>query len=542
MTFWFYYARSPWYDPEYEGEVNDNLQIQISYDGGEWKNVEDATFYINDNNNGWTQCQVYLPKQDCKFFNIALLATEESDTRAYRCMYVDNITIDENEYANDLAITDFSVDNKRVTASQPFNFNVTIYNRGSEVANGYNVVIYRDGEAVATFSGTELAVGASTEYTYTYTTNAADAQAESIEWKAEVVYSPDQLLTNNTAELTTSVRVADLPAPQNLAGSATDRYTATLTWDACTSADAVDNGEGETVTDDFESYEAFIIDNVGEWTLYDGDGATTLASPRIPNTYDHEGEPMAYQVFNNILSGTWVEDNYDKPFEAHSGNQYMMCPSADWPAENDDWLITPRLDGTAQTVSFYAKAATYDSEWIQIWYSTTDTHHDSFTALNDGETIYIHEGWKQITAEVPAGTRYVAVRCVRRTVFLFIDDFTYRAYSGSTDARTLVGYNIYRDGEKINDEPVTSTNYTDYGIDLADGHTYTVTAVYAEGESGYSNEVVLNYATGINDVATDNGATVVGIYSIDGKVLSTPQQGVNIMRMSDGTVRKVLVK
>ena len=36
--------------------------------------------------------------------------------------------------------------------------------------------------------------------------------------------------------------------------------------------------------------------------------------------------------------------------------------------------------------------------------------------------------------------------------------------------------------------------------------------------------------------------TVVECYTIDGKRISTPQRGMNIIKMSDGTVKKVVVK
>lgn len=41
---------------------------------------------------------------------------------------------------------------------------------------------------------------------------------------------------------------------------------------------------------------------------------------------------------------------------------------------------------------------------------------------------------------------------------------------------------------------------------------------------------------------TIKDAAVVGRYALDGRELSVPQRGVNILRMSDGTTRKVMVK
>ena len=49
-----------------------------------------------------------------------------------------------------------------------------------------------------------------------------------------------------------------------------------------------------------------------------------------------------------------------------------------------------------------------------------------------------------------------------------------------------------------------------------------------------------SYTTGIAEIMADQN--VVGIYSIDGKRLSRPQRGLNIIRMKDGTVKRVMVK
>ena len=48
-------------------------------------------------------------------------------------------------------------------------------------------------------------------------------------------------------------------------------------------------------------------------------------------------------------------------------------------------------------------------------------------------------------------------------------------------------------------------------------------------------------ADGIQGVVSD-GAVEVARFSADGKRISAPQKGLNIIRMSDGTVRKVIVK
>lgn len=542
LKFWFYEGRSPWYDPEYEGEVRDRVQVQISFEGGEWANIDNAVFYQNNSSSGWVECEVSLPRQEASFANIAFLATADADDSAYRNMYIDNISIDEAEYANDLVMKSLTVDNKRVSINESQTYTAEIFNRGGSTASGYTVDFYCDGSLVATVNGDDVAAANTAMVAYKTVATPADAQQDEHLWVAKVNYEADEMSENNVSDtLATSVRSSELPAVSGLAAVG-EVGNVSLTWNAAASVAAVEHTEMTTVTDDFESYEPYIIDGIGDWTMFDGDGATTLVTPRIPLTYNHQGEPMAFQVFNTELSGTYVEENLDVAFMPvdDGSEQMLICPSVDWPAENDDWLITPRLDGRKQTVSFYAKSASYDSEWINVYYSTTDSHHDSFVKLNTEDQLYVWDGWAKYEYEVPEGARYFAVRCVRRGVILMIDDFTYAPYDGYCEGATLLGYNVYKNGVKVNSELVTSSSYID--TETTDGnYVYTVTAVYDCGESGFSNEATL-VATGIEAVGSDTNATEAAVFAIDGKRVASPVRGINIVRMSDGTVRKTMKK
>lgn len=539
MKFMFHYGRSSWYDPEWDGEIDDNIQVQVSFDGGEWQDVENAQFFLNERTDQWVECEVILPKNaDANFANIGLLASALSDQMgARRDLYVDNIRIGEASVENDLAVTAFTIDPKRVNVGENFEMKYDIMNRGSQDALDFTVNIYRDGELYQSVNGQALNAGASTTGTATYTATVADAEMESINWQVEVVWADDLMPENNKSNvIATSVRANELPAPEYLSAT-TSEGNVTLMWDACESVEPA-QGEMEYVTDDFESYRPFSIDGVGDWTLYDGDQATTLVTPRIPVTYENQGAPMAFQVFNTTETQTWVEDNMDNAFMPHSGEQYMAAPSVDYPNENDDWLITPRLDGRAQTIKFWAKAATFDSEWINVYTSTTDNHHDSFVKLNDEERIYVNDGWREYSFDVPEGTTYFAVRCIRRSVMLMVDDFTFAPATTDEAPRTLTGYNVYRNGEMIAFVPAPETSYTTEKA--GNDATYYVTAVYEQGESLPSNEVSIQ-ASAIEEVMADLPADA-RIYDIQGRQHSELQPGVNIIRYSNGTVRKVFVK
>lgn len=62
----------------------------------------------------------------------------------------------------------------------------------------------------------------------------------------------------------------------------------------------------------------------------------------------------------------------------------------------------------------------------------------------------------------------------------------------TTPIRSLIGYNVYQDGVKINAAPLTVTEYivSDLAYNM-DGYNFTVTAVYDEGESVPSNAVLV---------------------------------------------------
>lgn len=59
------------------------------------------------------------------------------------------------------------------------------------------------------------------------------------------------------------------------------------------------------------------------------------------------------------------------------------------------------------------------------------------------------------------------------------------SWTASTDSGAgttgVAGYNIYRDGVKLNSTPLTSTSYTDTGLSVQGTYTYTVRAVDLAG-------------------------------------------------------------
>ena len=90
---------------------------------------------------------------------------------------------------------------------------------------------------------------------------------------------------------------------------------------------------------------------------------------------------------------------------------------------------------------------------------------------------------------------------------------------------------ILDEGTKIVDPDGGYFSSSKYGVVKSDGSTLASPVVFADKTS-----------TAIDGITTDADAEVIGIYDAQGRRLEEMQQGINIIRMSDGTTRKVIRK
>jgi hypothetical protein len=117
------------------------------------------------------------------------------------------------------------------------------------------------------------------------------------------------------------------------------------------------------------------------------------------NTVDVIISSVAYdEGFEDGIPDTWMVLNADNHYEkwhasaveAHSGEKSAMCSTM---GNNDDWLITPPLDITADVVddfSFFIR--TYADDFIDEWellISTTVPEPDAFTDMLDSGDGYL---------------------------------------------------------------------------------------------------------------------------------------------------------
>jgi hypothetical protein len=250
---------------------------------------------------------------------------------------------------------------------------------------------------------------------------------------------------------------------------------------------------------------------IGDWTLYDANGTATYGynSVTVPNL----GSAMAWIVF--APNSPNISQNLMDSQAPHSGYQAMAsyCVTS---GATDHWMISPELTGEAQTISFYARELTdqYGAETFEILASSTDNAPASFTIVGTTRSLESTE-WTEVTADLPAGTRYFAIRHTSTDIFgMFIDDVTFAA-NGEAPAPT--SFNIYYNGEKIANVEGDKTSYTIAADKVALGEqTFAVSAVYANGTESRPVTATIT-VTGIEQIAADG--QVVDVYAVDGKLV-----------------------
>ncbi len=450
-------------------------------------------------------------------------------------LYVDQINVDDPLSFN-LTMGDVSAMIDKVSVGDDVTVFANISNTGDKDAADFDICLYRGETLVGKTHVDELAAGQNTDVELKDAPN-SDAALSSL-YHAEIAWDSDEEASDNVSK---NVVVTVLPGRPFVkdakAEAADDMQSVALSW---SEPEGISNGaEAEDVVEDFESYVPFTISHFGEWTLMDIDGASTLGIQDGSGDfvqYDNVEAPMAFQVFNP--SAVSLSPLY---FPTHSGEQVAAAFSAGRYTANDDWLISPEVDG-AQTITFWACSPNNNyygtQEQMEVLCSVEGKSIGSFKKV--GSTITVPGQWTQYSADLPEGARYFALRCTSKDQYiLFVDDIKYR--KAGTGVK-LLGYNVYRDGTRLNASPITATKYTD-NRSVDTDVTYSVKAVYNTGESRAAN-AVWDSASGIDGVGVGNAVKHVRIYDISGRQIplgSSLKTGVYIV-WENGKAHKICIK
>ncbi len=440
----------------------------------------------------------------------------------YTYTLVDNIRV-VTLTDNDIAVSSVEAP-ANVKAGDEFNVNVKLDNLGTNIADSYTVSLYRDGEKVAESKGSALQPGLNATVSFRQTIKVIED--ETTEYSAEANLDGDSNPSNNKSD-SPAVVIAEFPTyptPAGLIASHADSRVL-LSWDA----PVIDTTAPDAVTETFESAEPFAT-TVAGWTFLDLDekaigGLSGIKFPGIA-TYSKQ----SFFVLDNS------DAQFNATFETRSGNKCIVAMFDSYFGEINDWAISPELCGKAQTISVYARS--YDSRYkesIELLYSTGSLDPADF--ISAGKHEQISDEWTEYTAELPEGARYFAIRsCAIGASMLMVDDVTYIPASANTRLEHI-GYNVYRNGEKLNDTPVTDTTITDT-LAQPGFHSYAVTALYNVGESRPA-KADINVMSGIDEITADDNAPAE-YFNLQGIRVDSPRTGNIYIRRQGSKAAKVI--
>ncbi len=465
----------------------------------------------------WHKVIVDLSNYEGKSVILRIMPTCTDSKNKGAFYFIDNLRVAMN-VDNNLTATRIEAPGA-VKVNEEFEINVTVTNTGAKEVRSYEVELYAGDDFIDSKAGSAIAPEASQVLTFVTSNTVLDGASR--DYHAVIVCDLDEMEADNTTEpVTVGIVAPAVPLPTNLVAEA-QNDAVSLTW----TAPDLSSAAPAAYTESFEN-ESDWSTSVEGWKMIDGDQAP-LISIRNPEFGFTAGKLAAWWVTNQ----NWNE-NSATLWAAHSGNKYLVSGSVqrgNIAVQCDDWAISPRLYGGEQIISFYARSFYSEGaseglyqEDFEVLYSTSTTNVNDFVSA--GNVTKVPFSWTKYSFSVPEGALYFAIRSRSYDkFFLFIDDVTYIPANGESATYALKGYNVYRNGMKINNALVTEPAFVDETARKDFNHKYVVTANYAEGESRPSNEAFI-MLSGIAD-AMNAGVAIAGA---DGCITVSGAQGKTI--------------
>ncbi|MGN0090550.1 MAG: choice-of-anchor J domain-containing protein [Alloprevotella sp.] len=519
LSFSLYHA------PEYS--TSNSLQVGYIVEGADTAWVSPA-YFCCDGEKGWQRHEIDLPalagQPRASVIFKATMAGQQNT------IHLDRVEITAGEAVDhELMLADLLTPSSTYRGLDE-DIEVNVRNLGNlDLRRAATVSFSIDGTETDTRTIAALPAGSDEALTFLLETAALEEGVHTLALK--LTSDEDKVVENNTLEATIEILPANIPAPTGLVAlrNAGDDGSVELRWQA-----PDESPLAESLVEGFEGYEAFAISDILPWTLYDGDEAYPYLFADINGSvleWPNNRELQAFMVFNPKAAGL------DGAFNAYEGEQCLI----NWAAagnRNDDWLISPRLDGHKQIVSFYVRGVDSqdNDETYDVLVSYTDDDPDSFISLCGVNQPVATADWQLVHFALPEGTRYFAVRYTAALQKgIMVDRIHYRA----APHLPIAGYNVYCDGERLNNTLVKACSYN-VSLTGTDTETaFTVRAVVAERGEGPDSEAAHLDDTGIN---TLNAAahSVVRRFTPDGRRTGSSAHGVVIEQLSDGSVRKTI--
>lgn len=421
----------------------------------------------------------------------------------YQYMFTDNLFVG-SRANNDLAFHSITVP-EEVVAGEDFTAYLELENKGMKPTQNFSVDLFVDGAKRATLTA-DAPVEPSCFVTLKSTVSTTPGMTPQLPVTAALTFEADEKAENNTPEdREVNLIFADKPGARNLSAYLEDDDTdVVLTWENAPDSEM----PVETATYDWEEFEYMDTDQLGDWTTYDVDGF------EIDSGFWWEGAyyaPFGFWVMDYTVDegyGIPDEGNYGEYYKPFSGDKYLVSLlgiNDDGEYVVDDYLVSPELSGSAQTISFRARTTDecglYYGAHMQVIYSTEGNSLEDFQnseniALNLDYIPFNDGEWNLFTVDLPEGAKYMAIRHYSFDdswyLGLQIDDITVGLKDAKPVPYVLKGHELYRDGVLVNEYSlIEGTSYVDQDVTPGD-HRYVVVAKYEEGDARPSNIETIN--------------------------------------------------
>lgn len=513
-------------------EYDNKLYIDVLEEGSDtWTEVAGGEIRNLSPEAGWTTMKVDLGAYKNKNIRIGFRVMGAT----YRYTIFDAITVG-NLSLKDLGVT-LTPEAFQVPSGENVALNLMVLNNGEQDVQGYTVTLYKNGQEVKVWnpSGT-LVSGGIRELRSNQTLDIHDLDVN--EFHAEVSLQGDENPSDNVTD-TYNVEVLKPihPVVENLAANH-DNGTVTLNWDEPSMA----NVAPAPTVEGFEGAESWNRTGYGNWKFIDMDDKAVAGFQQ----FDIPGITVGVTKASFFVLDS--QDNslggYESLLAGMEGSRKclgaLLCYDQ---GVVNDWVVSPELYGGRQVVTFHAKSLLEDYvEKFQVYYSTSGNNVSDFVPVGP-EFKTSGDAWGMYTASLPEGAKYFAIRRITNGGALFmVDDISLRFAGNDPETLNLVGYNVYRNGERLNTAPLTAKTFADSEAETGT-HRYSVSALYEQGESNTQHVSVDVTQSGVTETTVAKAAVAgvagrvivrgaegqhVAVASADGKLLYNGR-GSNVM-------------
>lgn len=506
------------------GNSSATLDVLISKDGEAWENID--SYVLSELESGWNEMAYALTERiaGSNTFRIAFKGT--SDYGNYR-MVMDNISIS-NSVGNDLGVTNLSGP-ATVVAGNDAEYSFTIQNAGANAvaASDYTLSVDCNGTEIDGILPVAIQPKESASFTFTVPFTVQEAGVTPVTFTVNIEFEADEIADNNSASMQTTVVSSSKPTVTDV-NAVLENGEVTVTWTP------VIDATNYTPVDIHESFEDFSQGDKGPFNGF------------IIYDFDQETASSWYGETSTEFTVSGNGNGFANTPKATDGQQRLIVIGAGG-NNQDDWIVSPLLNCSDITTMTYEIDIYFRGEEVsafEVLYSTTDNSYSSFinVIVQVSRTAYQNSGaWETFKwTGIPAEAKYIALRFTDHHGLL-VDNI--KIYD---NAEAPIGYHIYDEiYGRMNAEMLEPTvdNYTFPLIETynseAETRYFTVTAVYADGESAKSEQASISVETGVEAVAGAdmevyggegmlsilNASAGTAVYTIDGRLVARCNAG-----------------